>query len=68
MDLAVIAVPRESVEETVTQCGRAGVRAVVVMTGGSAEGGGAGAAAQRPLVLTPPAPGMPGAGPAALRL
>ncbi|MBX7557375.1 GNAT family N-acetyltransferase, partial [Streptomyces sp. tea 10] len=68
VDLAVIAVPRESVEETVTQCGRAGVRAVVVMTGGYAEDGAEGAAAQRRLVRIARAAGMRVVGPASLGL
>ncbi|GEC98462.1 GNAT family N-acetyltransferase [Kocuria varians] len=68
VDLAVIAVPREAVEEAVTQCGRAGVRAVVVMTGGYAEDGTAGAADQRRLVRIARAAGMRVVGPASLGL
>ena len=68
VDLAVIAVPREAVEGAVTDCGRAGVRAVVVMTGGYAEDGLEGAAAQRRLVRIARAAGMRVVGPASLGL
>ncbi|MDO4919796.1 GNAT family N-acetyltransferase [Kocuria sp.] len=68
VDLAVIAVPREAVEEAVTRCGRAGVRAVVVVTGGYAEAGLEGAAEQRRLVRIARAAGMRVVGPASLGL
>lgn len=68
VDLAVIAVPRDAVEEAVTDCGRAGVRAVVVMTGGYAEDGVEGALAQRRLVRIARAAGMRVVGPASLGL
>lgn len=68
VDLALIAVPREAVEDAVTDCGRAGVRAVVVMTGGYAEDGLEGAKAQRRLVRIARAAGMRVVGPASLGL
>ena len=68
VDLAVVAVPREAVEDAVTDCGRAGVRAVVVMTGGYAEDGIEGAVAQRRLVRIARAAGMRVVGPASLGL
>lgn len=68
VDLAVIAVPREAVEEAVADCGRVGVRAVVVMTGGYAEDGASGAADQRRLVRIARAAGMRVVGPASLGL
>ena len=49
VDLAVIAVPAAAVEEVVTDCARAGVRGVVVISGGSAEVSEAGRAAEKRL-------------------
>lgn len=68
VDLAVIAVPREAVQDAVAQCGRAGVKAVVVMTGGYAEAGAAGARQQQRLVRVARAAGMRVVGPASLGL
>ena len=66
IDLAVIAVPREAVETTIADCGRAGAQAVVIMTGGYAEAGAEGAAQQRRLVRIARASGMRVVGPASL--
>ncbi|MBD2765546.1 GNAT family N-acetyltransferase [Kocuria sp. cx-455] len=66
IDLAIIAVPRDAVESTVADCGRAGARAVVVMTGGYAETGAEGAVQQRRLVRIARASGMRVVGPASL--
>ena len=50
IDLAVIAVPRESVLSVVDDCAAKGIRACVIITAGFAEVGAAGAALQRQLV------------------
>ncbi|HEY8450236.1 MAG TPA: acetate--CoA ligase family protein, partial [Bacillota bacterium] len=50
VDLAVIAVPRDAVLEVVDQCGRKGVRALVVLTAGFAETGPEGREHQQRLV------------------
>ena len=50
VDLAVIAVPAHAVLDVISDCGAAGVRAVVVLTSGLGETGTAGAAAQAELV------------------
>ncbi|MEW1719192.1 GNAT family N-acetyltransferase [Streptomyces sp. NPDC093109] len=50
VDLAVIAVPAERVPEAVADCGRHGVRGVVVLSAGYAESGAEGRARQRELV------------------
>ncbi len=49
-DLAVIAVPKEGVLDTVDACADRGVRAIVVAAAGYAESGPAGAALQQELV------------------
>jgi len=49
VDLAVIAVPAAVVPAAVADCGRAGVRAVIVITAGFAETGGDGVERQREL-------------------
>jgi len=49
VDLAVIAVPRPRVMEVVEDCGKKGVRSVVVITAGYAEMGAEGVAAQNAL-------------------
>jgi acetate---CoA ligase (ADP-forming) len=49
VDLAVIAVPARVVEAVVTECARAGVRAVVVISAGFAEVGAAGREAEHRL-------------------
>jgi acetyltransferase len=50
VDLAVIATPPRSVPEVIEQCGRAGVRAAVVITAGFSEIGPAGAKLERALL------------------
>jgi len=50
VDLAVIAVPKERVLEVVEACGAKGVRAVVVISAGFREIGGAGVERERALV------------------
>ncbi|HEY2428042.1 MAG TPA: GNAT family N-acetyltransferase, partial [Acidimicrobiales bacterium] len=50
VDLAVIAVPAAEVPAVVDECGDKGVTGLVVMSGGFADAGGEGAAAQRALV------------------
>src|SRR5690349_2708583 len=50
VDLAVIATPPRSVPELVEQCGKAGVRAVVVISAGFSEAGPEGAALERTLL------------------
>ena len=52
MDLAVIAVPADSVVDTVRQCGKKRVGGLVVVTAGFAEHGSDGADTQRTLVET----------------
>ncbi len=49
VDLAVIIVPRDAVVGVVEECGRAGVKGLVVITAGFAETGEEGAAAERTL-------------------
>jgi acyl-CoA synthetase (NDP forming)/GNAT superfamily N-acetyltransferase len=63
VDLAVIAVPAALVPAAVADCGRHGVRAVVVLSAGFSETGPAGAAAQAGLVRTARANGMRLVGP-----
>jgi acetyl coenzyme A synthetase (ADP forming)-like protein len=50
VDLAVVVVPRDAVLGVVEDCGRRGVKAIVVITAGFAEVGAEGAALQRRLV------------------
>lgn len=66
VDLAVVAVPYENVVEVVDQCGRAGVHAVVIVTGGWAEAGAEGAKRQRRVVRVARSYGMRVVGPASL--
>ncbi|CAB3393165.1 bifunctional acetate--CoA ligase family protein/GNAT family N-acetyltransferase [Kyrpidia spormannii] len=68
VDLAVIAVPRDAVIPTVEECGRAGVRAVVVITAGFAETGAEGRAMQAQLIETARGYGMRVVGPNCLGL
>ncbi|STX01726.1 succinyl-CoA synthetase subunit alpha [Kocuria rosea] len=68
VDLAVVAVPVDQVADVVDQCGAAGVRAVVVVTGGYAEAGAAGRARQTELVRRARSYGMRVVGPASLGL
>ncbi|NKE08924.1 MULTISPECIES: GNAT family N-acetyltransferase [Kocuria] len=66
VDLAVVAVPYDSVLDVVDQCGRAGAHAVVIVTGGWAEAGAEGARRQRHLVRLARGHGMRVVGPASL--
>jgi acetyltransferase len=50
LDLAVIATPAATVPEVIEQCGRAGVRAAVVISAGFSETGAAGAKLERMLL------------------
>ncbi len=50
IDLAVIATPAASVPDVIEQCGRAGVRAAVVISAGFSEAGPAGAKLERALL------------------
>lgn len=68
IDLAVIAVPAESVEEVIDDAARAGVHGLLVVSSGYAEVGSAGAARQRRLVQLVRGYGMRLVGPNALGL
>ena len=73
VDLAVVAVPAAGVAEVIDQCGRKGVRGVVVMSGGFAErdrgaGQTAGRQLERELVAVARAHGMRVVGPNCLGL
>jgi len=50
VDLAVIATPAQTVPDVIDQCGRAGVRAAVVITAGFSEAGPEGAKLERALL------------------
>ena len=63
VDLAVIAVPAEQVVAVVHECARAGVRGLVVVSGGFAETGPEGLERQRVLVRVARANGMRVVGP-----
>jgi acyl-CoA synthetase (NDP forming)/predicted GNAT family acetyltransferase len=63
LDLAVIAVPAESVLDVVHDCARAGVRGLVVVSGGFAETGAEGVERQRALVRVARANGLRVVGP-----
>ncbi len=63
LDLAVIAVPADAVLDVVHQCARAGVRGLVVVSGGFAETGAEGLERQRALVRFARANGMRVVGP-----
>jgi acyl-CoA synthetase (NDP forming)/RimJ/RimL family protein N-acetyltransferase len=63
LDLAVIAVPADAVLDVVHQCARAGVRGLVVVSGGFAETGAGGLERQRALVRVARANGMRVVGP-----
>ncbi len=58
VDLALVAVPADGVGEVLTDCARAGVRGVVVVSAGFAESGAAGGARQRALATAARAAGM----------
>lgn len=66
VDLAVIAVPIAAVADVVGQCGRAGVRGVLIVTSGYADDGARGRARQQALVRTARTYGMRVVGPASL--
>jgi len=63
VDLAVVAVPARAVQDVLGQCAEAGVRGVVVVSGGFAESGEEGARLQRELVSAARAQGMRVVGP-----
>ena len=50
LDLAVLATPAQTIPEVVEECGRAGVRTVVIITAGFSETGPAGAKLERALL------------------
>ncbi len=50
VDLAIVVVPKESALDVTEQCGRAGVRAIVVISAGFKEAGPSGAKHERELV------------------
>ncbi|MEO6530819.1 MAG: GNAT family N-acetyltransferase [Specibacter sp.] len=68
VDLAIIAVPYDQVPAVVSQCGRAGVKGLVIATAGFADDGEQGLARQRALVRQARANGMRLVGPASLGL
>jgi acyl-CoA synthetase (NDP forming) len=49
VDLVVAAIPRDAIPELLEDCGRAGVRNLVISTAGFSDGGAEGAAAERQL-------------------
>ena len=51
IDLAIIAVPRDSVSSVIDECAAKGIRACVIITAGFAEVGSEGAALQQQLVM-----------------
>lgn len=63
VDLAVVVVPKNAVPDVVEQCGRKGVRALVVITAGFKEVGGEGIERERHLVERVRALGMRLVGP-----
>ena len=63
VDLAVVIVPAQTVHQVVEQCGRKGVRGIVVISAGFAEGGLEGVAAQKKLLDTARSYGMRLVGP-----
>jgi acetate---CoA ligase (ADP-forming) len=63
IDLAVITVPKEGVLEVADACGRKGVRALVVITAGFKEIGGAGIEREQQLIATAQRYGMRMVGP-----
>ena len=66
VDLAVIAVPYDQVLAVVEECGRAGVKGLLVATAGFADDDGEGLARQRALVHSARSYGMRVVGPASL--
>jgi len=67
VDLAVLAVPKEEIPGVVADCAAAGVKGLLVITGGFSDGGD-GLARQRELVRAARANGMRVIGPASLGL
>jgi len=63
VDLAIVIVPANSVQEVVEQCGRKGVRGIVVISAGFGESGPAGMARQEKLLNTVRSYGMRLVGP-----
>lgn len=63
VDLAVIVVPAESVQEVVEQCGRKGVRGIIVISAGFGEAGPEGEKRQEKLLNTVRSYGMRMVGP-----
>ncbi|MDJ0318114.1 bifunctional acetate--CoA ligase family protein/GNAT family N-acetyltransferase [Arthrobacter antibioticus] len=68
VDLAIIAVPYDRVPAVVEQCGKAGVKGLVIATAGFADDGERGLVRQRALVRQARANGMRLVGPASLGL
>ncbi|HEX5595239.1 MAG TPA: GNAT family N-acetyltransferase [Micromonosporaceae bacterium] len=68
VDLAVVVVPRDAVPAVVADAAAAGTHALVVITGGFAEAGPEGAAAQRDLIRAAHVAGMRVVGPNCLGL
>lgn len=66
VDVAIIAVPIDRVAQVVRECGRAGVRGVLVITSGYADDGARGRARQRELVRIARDHGMRVIGPASM--
>jgi acyl-CoA synthetase (NDP forming) len=62
-DLAIIAVPSAAVKQVVDECGRKGVKAAVVISGGFSESGPEGAEAEREVAELASAHGMALIGP-----
>lgn len=58
IDLAIITVPVEQVSTAVEQCGQAGIRGALILTGGFADDGARGRARQKALVKTARSYGM----------
>src|ERR1035437_7441992 len=68
VDAALVVVPAGAVLEVVRSCGQAGVRGLIVMSGGVAEMGGEGLDSQRELVRAARAQGMRLVGPNSMGL
>ena len=58
VDAALVVVPAGAVLEVVRSCGQAGVRGLIVMSGGFAESGGEGLESQREIVRAARAQGI----------
>jgi acyl-CoA synthetase (NDP forming)/RimJ/RimL family protein N-acetyltransferase len=68
VDAALVVVPAGAVLEVVRSCGQAGVRGLIVMSGGFAESGGEGLESQREIVRAARAQGMRLVGPNSMGL